>query len=174
MRQDALKIDNMLESWTRLTQISRLCAVVCLKFNQPEPFSKFSPFPVDSLLSGDCHAMSRRCSWNQPSVKRRFESFFKYYDTSVQKLVFLLYLTPKNKRQEINLEGFSVCVFRRLILGFKYMFTRRRPRVASDFIIGQFSEMTSFWRIAKRALPFSYARAARYSFIYVVNFRYLL
>ena len=52
MRQDALKIDNMLESWTRLTQISRLCAVVCLKFNQPEPFSKFSPFAVDSLLSG--------------------------------------------------------------------------------------------------------------------------
>ena len=61
-------------------------------------------------------------------MKRRFESFFKYYDTSVQKLVFLLYLTPKNKRQEINLEGFSVCVFRRLILGFKYTFTRRRPR----------------------------------------------
>ena len=74
-------------------------------------------FRFDSLLSGDCHAVSRRCSWNQPSVKRRFESFLKYYDTSVQKLVFLLYLTPKNKRQEINLEGFSVCVFRRLILG---------------------------------------------------------
>jgi len=86
-------------------------------------------FRFDSLLSGDCHAMSRRCRWNRHPWKGGLKASL---NITILQLVFLLYLTPKNKRQDINWEGFSVCVFRRLILGFKYMFTR-------------------IWRIATRA-----------------------